>query len=79
MMIMCLRRRRCSSAKPAAAIFMPPSKSGMSPIVMRSIRASIICRLGPTRIMPPLRLAPEPLVGAVPLDQAAVVARRRAS
>ena len=53
MMIMCFTAASVSFAKLAAAIFKPPSNAGMSPIVMRSMRASIIWRPGPTRIMPP--------------------------
>jgi hypothetical protein len=53
MMIMCLTAASARPRKAVAAIFMPPSKAGMSPMFMRSMLASIILRLGPTRIMPP--------------------------
>ena len=45
--------RHPGRAKPMAAMRMPPSKAGMSPIWSRSMRASIMPRFGPTRMRPP--------------------------
>ena len=78
MMIMCLMAASWSPARATAAFFMPGSKSGMSPMFMRSIRESISLLVRADAEHAALRLAPQPLVGAVPRDQAAIVARRRA-
>ena len=74
-MIMCLSAASVQPARPAAAFFMPGSKSGMSPIAMRSMRASIIWRFGPTRTMPPCDWPHSHWSVPSEVNQAAVIAR----
>ena len=79
MMIMCLTAASWTPAKAVAAIFRAGSKAGMSPIVIRSVRGEHHLAIGSDANQPPLRLAPQPLIGAVPLDEAAIVATAQAS
>ncbi len=66
MMIMCLLAASVQPARPTAAFFMPGSKSGMSPICHAVDLRQHHLPIRPDAHHAALRLAPQPLIGAVP-------------